>query len=837
MDTNYQPQTIEQEAQRFWENQQSFKAVEDLSREKFYCLAMFPYPSGRLHMGHVRNYTIADAIARYHRMQGQNVLQPMGWDAFGLPAENAALEHHILPATWTYENIENMRAQFKRLGFAYDWTREIATCEPSYYRWEQWFFTKLYERGLAYRKNSWVNWDPVDQTVLANEQVVNGRGWRSGALVERRQVNQWFFKITAYAEELLNDLDKLSGWPESVITMQRNWIGRSEGAEVYFEVEGFPDQKIEVYTTRPDTLLGATYLALAPQHPLLENLVKTNPSLAAFVEECSHIAVSETVVETLEKKGMDTGLQAIHPLTGQRLPIWVANFVVMDYGTGAIMSVPAHDARDFEFAKQYQLPIKPVVFPATGESWDFHQAPFTELGLLKEAGSFTGLTSEAAKIAIVKTLTDAGKGKSKIQYRLRDWGISRQRYWGTPIPIIYCEHCGIVLVPDEDLPVVLPEQVTFSNTASILKSIPEFYHTTCPTCKKPATRETDTFDTFVESSWYYARFACRKQEGAMLDDRVRYWTPVDVYIGGVEHAVLHLLYARFFHKAMRDLQLLNSDEPFTHLLTQGMVLKDGAKMSKSKGNVVDPQPLIDEYGADTIRLFMLFAAPPDQSLEWSSTGVEGAHRFLKKLWAFAEAHGPQNIRVTNHLLANNLAPALDWDFVHPAQRAARRMLHEILKQARYDFERYQFNTVISAGMKILNLLTKLEIYPEEEGYLDPTEVNERLVHEGFSILLRLLSPIVPHICHYLWSELGYEGVIIDAKWPKVSTSALTAEQLQLVVQVNGKLRLRIEVPADSDAAAVEQIVLSEEKMKPFLAGKQIQKVIYVPGKLVNVVCE
>jgi leucyl-tRNA synthetase len=836
MDTSYQPQTIEQEVQRFWENQQSFKAVEDLSREKFYCLAMFPYPSGRLHMGHVRNYTIADVIARYHRMRGQNVLQPMGWDAFGLPAENAAIQHKVLPADWTYENIESMRAQLKRLGFAYDWTREITTCSPSYYRWEQWFFTKLYERGLAYRKNSWVNWDPVDQTVLANEQVVNGRGWRSGALVERRQISQWFLKITAYAEELLNDLDKLSGWPESVVTMQRNWIGRSEGAEVYFDVEGLEGEKIQVYTTRPDTLLGVTYLALAPQHPLVENIAETSPELAGFLKECSHIAVSETVVETLEKKGMDTGLRAIHPLTGANLPVWVANFVVMDYGTGAVMSVPAHDVRDFEFAKQYGLPIQPVIFPTNDESWDFTKAAFTENGVLQASGSFSGMKSEAAKPAIIEALVKLSKGKKKVQYRLRDWGVSRQRYWGTPIPIVYCDDCGTVPVPEADLPVILPEQIALSNTSSVLKSMPEFYQTNCPNCQKPATRETDTFDTFVESSWYYARFACKKQDNAMLDDRARYWVPVDVYVGGIEHAVMHLLYARFFHKAMRDLHLLNSDEPFTRLLTQGMVLKDGAKMSKSKGNVVDPQALIDEYGADTIRLFTLFAAPPEQSLEWSSSGVEGAHRFLKKLWAFAESHGAQHIRITNHLLVNNLAATLDWELIHPKQRETRRLLHEILKQARYDFERYQFNTVVSAAMKILNLLTKLEIPAEDLGYLNPEEVNERLLHEGCSILLRLLSPIVPHICHHLWGELGYEGLVIDAKWPKVVNSALIADKITLVLQINGKLRGQLEVPADSDTAAIEQIALADDKVHAFVTGKTVQKIICVPGKLVNVVC-
>ena len=642
MDKTYQPQIIELETQRFWDEQQSFKAVEDLSREKFYCLAMFPYPSGQLHMGHVRNYTIADVIARYQRMLGKNVLQPMGWDAFGLPAENAAIQHNVLPADWTYQNIEAMCTRFKRLGFAYDWARELTTCKPEYYRWEQWFFTKLYEKGLVYRKSSWVNWDPVDHTVLANEQVVNGRGWRSGALVERREIPQWFLKITAYAEELLNDLDKLSDWPEQVLTMQRNWIGRSKGALVYFDLDDADNQRIEVFTTRPDTLMGVTSIVLASQHPLAEKAAKDNPELAAFLTECRHTPVSEVAVETIEKKGMDTGFKAIHPLTGERLPVWTANFVVVEYGTGAVMSVPAHDARDFEFARQYQLPIKPVVFPASGEAWDFAQGPFVKAGKLVDSGQFTGLLSDEASLVITEFLTKNEKGKEQIQYRLRDWGISRQRYWGAPIPIIYCEDCGAVAVPEEDLPVVLPEQVPFSEAGSILKSIPGFYQTICPQCKKPATRETDTFDTFVESSWYYARFACPHQDTAMLDDRARYWTPVDTYVGGVEHAVMHLLYARFFHKAMRDMDLLNSDEPFTRLLTQGMVLKDGAKMSKSKGNVVDPYELIEKYGADTARLYTMFTAPPEATLEWNDAALEGSYRFLRRVWTFGHKLGPRS---------------------------------------------------------------------------------------------------------------------------------------------------------------------------------------------------
>jgi leucyl-tRNA synthetase len=837
MNQDYHPQEIESDAQKTWEKQESFKAVEDASREKFYSLAMFPYPSGRLHMGHVRNYTIGDVVARYQRMCGKNVLQPIGWDAFGLPAENAAIQHRVLPATWTYENIDTMRKQFKRLGFAYDWSRELATCEPSYYRWEQWFFIKLYEKGLAYRKKSWVNWDPVDETVLANEQVVNGRGWRSGALVERRQISQWFLKITAYAEELLNDLDKLKAWPESVVLMQRNWIGRSEGAQIYFALSDDNASAIEVYTTRPDTLMGVTYLALSPQHPFVEKLAKNNAALTEFLAECSHMSVSEAIVETVEKKGMDLGVQAIHPLTGAHLPVWVANFVLLDYGTGAIMSVPAHDARDFAFAQKYALPINPVILPPDGVEWDFSQAPFTEVGIVQNSGQFDGLSSEQAKIAVIEVIEKQQKGVKKVQYRLRDWGVSRQRYWGAPIPIIYCEDCGEVVVPEAELPVILPEKIDFQDSFSVLKSTPEFYHTTCPRCKKPAVRETDTFDTFMESSWYYARFACIDQNNAMLDDRVRYWTPVDTYVGGIEHAVMHLLYTRFFHKVMRDMHLLHSDEPFMHLLTQGMVLKDGAKMSKSKGNVVDATSLIERYGADTVRLFMMFAAPPEQALEWSDAGVEGACRFLKKLWSFAQVYGEKNIYLTNYLLSNDLAPTIDWDLVHPDQRKARRELYEILQQAHYDFERFQFNTVISAAMKIFNLLCKLPLPPESKvNYLNISEVAERLIHEGFSILLRLLAPITPHICHYLWQKLGYEGFIIHASWPSVMSDALVMDEVKIVVQVNGKLRSHLQISVNATSAEVEALVLADKKVQKFIAEQSIRKVVYVPLKLINIVC-
>lgn len=834
MDERYNPETIEQQTQKFWEEHQAFKAAEDLSKEKFYCLSMFPYPSGRLHMGHVRNYSIGDVIARYQRMRGKNVLQPMGWDSFGLPAENAALQNNVAPAQWTYQNIEIMRNQLKRLGFAYDWKREIMTCHPDYYRWEQWFFLKLYEKGMVYKKNAVVNWDPVDKTVLANEQVVNGRGWRSGALVERREIPQWFIKITDYADQLLNDLTQLNDWPEEVITMQRNWIGRSEGVQVLFDV--INEQPLEIYTTRPDTLLGVTYLAIASQHPLALKIAEKSADVRAFIEECRHIQVAEATLATIEKRGIDLGLKAKHPITGELLPIWAANFVMMDYGTGAVMAVPAHDQRDFEFAQRYQLPLRQVITPTDSTSWDFTQAAFTDKGILIASDKFTGLTSEQAFQAIADALTQQQKGKRNVHYRLRDWSVSRQRYWGTPIPFIHCQQCGDVPVPEEDLPVVLPENVTFKDNRSPLKTMPEFFETTCPQCQSPAQRETDTFDTFMESSWYYARFACKNQDTAMLDDRAKYWTPVDQYIGGIEHAVMHLLYARFYHKLLRDAGLLNSDEPFLKLLTQGMVLKDGVKMSKSKGNVVDPQQLIERYGADTVRLFTIFAAPPEQSLEWSDSGVEGAYRFLKRLWAFA--YDNKSIKTTNQLLKNNLAFNIDWEYAHHEQRETRRKIYEILQQARNDYDRLQFNTVVSGCMKLLNLLNDIPCPDQEhQNNSEPstTEVKEYLLQEGTSILLRLLAPITPHITHHLWRELGYEGQIITAKWPKVIADALKTEQLEMVVQVNGKLRGHITVPADANEITIQNIALADSHIQHHLGEKSPKKIILVPGKLINFV--
>lgn len=817
----YNPEEIELTAQKFWEDQQIFTVTEDLSKEKFFCLSMMPYPSGYLHMGHVRNYTLGDVIARYQRMLGKNVLQPMAWDAFGLPAENAAIKNKVAPAQWTYHNIDYMREQLKRLGFGYDWKREITTCRPEYYRWEQWLFLKLYEKGLVYKKNAVVNWDPVDQTVLANEQVIDGRGWRSGALVERREIPQWFLKITDYAEELLNDLDKLDGWPEQVKTMQRNWIGRSEGLTIHFNVKDHP-QPLEVYTTRPDTLFGCTYVAIAPTHPLAARAAQQNPELTGFIEECRHIELAEATIATIEKKGIDTGLKAIHPITGEELPVWTANFVLMDYGTGAVMSVPAHDQRDYEFALKYNLPLKIVIEPADGSAWDYTQGAYTEKGRLVNSEQFSELFYIEAFNAIAEHLTAAGKGQRQVHYRLRDWGVSRQRYWGTPIPMINCNTCGTVPVSEIDLPVVLPEEVEFTETGgSPLKDLPEFYQTTCPGCHQPATRETDTFDTFVESSWYYARFACKNQDLAMLDDRANYWTPVDHYIGGIEHAILHLLYARFFHKVLRDEGLLNSDEPFLRLLTQGMVLKDGAKMSKSKGNTVDPQDLIDRYGADTVRLFTIFAAPPEQSLEWSDSGVEGAYRYLKRLWSFAQEWA-ETLRTLN---AQRLTE-VDWSALMAAQQDIRRQIHEIVKQANYDYERLQYNTVVSACMKLLNLLHDID---------KNQSLNAEIVHEGLSFLLRLLAPIVPHITHSLWQDAGYPGQILQAKWPKHSAEALKAEQIQLVVQVNGKLRGNITIPSEATQADIEQCVLANAQVQKYIEGKQPKKIIVIPKRLVNIV--
>jgi leucyl-tRNA synthetase len=825
MDEQYNPLKIEEQSQRFWEEHHSFQALEDPSKEKFYALTMFPYPSGRLHMGHARVFTICDVISRYQRLLGKNVLQPMGWDAFGLPAENAAIQNKIPPAEWTYKNIDFMRHQMKRLGFAYDWNREITTCDPEYYRWEQWLFLKLFEKGLVYKKNAEVNWDPVDQTILANEQVIDGRGWRSGALVERREIPQWFFKITAYADELLNDLDKLERWPEQVKTMQKNWIGRSEGVEVSFKLAN-NDESLKIFTTRPDTLFGVTYIAIAPQHPLAKLAAETNPELNAFLEECKNIKVAEAELATIEKRGVPTGFMALHPITNAPLPIWIANFVLMSYGSGAVMAVPAHDQRDFEFAKRYDLPIKQVIMPTDQTQWDFSLGAFTQPGELIHSEQFTGFHSSFASPQIVEFLENHGNGERKIHFRLRDWSISRQRYWGAPIPIINCPTCGPVAVSEDELPVILPEKIEFTGVSSPLKNMPAFYQTTCPVCQHPATRETDTFDTFVESSWYYARFACPNQNKKMLDERANAWLPVDQYVGGVEHAVMHLLYARFFHKVLRDLDLVKSDEPFTALLTQGHVLKDGTKMSKSKGNIVDPDALISRLGADTVRLFMIFAAPPPQSLEWSDSGVEGSHRFLKRLWAFAY----EKRELIQQL--NLSTPAIDFNQIDRTERVILSELYEILDQTTYDYDRLQLNTVVSGCMKLLNLLTKI---PETNSA--NKEVHDYIIYEGMSILLRILAPIAPHITHVLWQDLQYKGELLQASWPKGNRTAIKIDEIELVVQINGKLRTKIKVPTHADTETIQKIALNDEKVQQTLSNKNIKKCISVPGRLVNIVTD
>ncbi len=807
LDEHYKPESLEAEAQQYWEDNQSFKAVDDTSREKFYCLSMFPYPSGRLHMGHVRNYTIGDVISRYQRMLGKNVLQPMGWDAFGLPAENAAIKNNVPPAKWTYENIDYMRDQLKRLGFGYDWERELATCHPDYYKWEQWLFTRLFEKGLVYKKTAPVNWCPHDMTVLANEQVIDGCCWRCDTKVERKEIPQYFMKITDYAEELLAGLDNLPGWPEQVRTMQRNWIGKSRGVELAFEVNGEP---LKVFTTRPDTLMGVSYVAVAPEHPLAHAAAENNAALAAFIEECKTMETSEAAMETMEKKGCDTGLKAVHPISGAEVPVFSANFVLMGYGEGAVMAVPAHDQRDFEFAQKYGLPITQVIKPVDEDTEvDLTKAAYTDKGVLIDSGEFSGLSSKQAFDAIAQYLESKGRGKVSINYRLRDWGVSRQRYWGCPIPIINCPTCGAVPVPESDLPVRLPEEIEFDGVGSPIKKMPEFYECSCPKCGGKAERETDTFDTFMESSWYYARYASRANPEAMLDENADYWLPVDQYIGGIEHAILHLLYSRFFHKLMRDEGLVNSDEPFHNLLTQGMVLKDGAKMSKSKGNTVDPQELIEKYGADTVRLFTMFAAPPEQSLEWNDSGVDGASRFLKRLWTFANEY--------QAALGGEISSA-------EAQKDSRREIHESLQQALTDFGKYQFNTVVAACMKMMNTLGKVD-----------GEGADLLRNEGISILLRLLSPIAPHIAQKLWAELGYGDDILTALWPEVDEQALVKDSIELVVQVNGKVRGKVEVSASADNAAIEEAALADEKVQSFIDGKTIRKIIVVPGRLVNVV--
>jgi len=862
MQEQYIPAQVEAEAQQYWEAHQSFKVVEDRSKEKFYCLAMFPYPSGKLHMGHVRNYTITDVIARYQRMQGKNVLHPMGWDAFGLPAENAALKHNTAPAKWTYSNTDHMRSQLKQLGFGFDWSRELTTCKPEYYKWEQWFFTRLYEKGLVYKKMSTVNWDPIDQTVLANEQVIDGRGWRSGALVERKEIPQWFIKITEYAEELLNDLDKLPNWPEQVKTMQRNWIGKSRGLDMRFdlaspiaEFTGF-----EVYTTRPDTIMGVTYVSLAAEHPISKHLAQTNPALAQFIADCKVQSVAEADMATMEKRGMDTGIKALHPITGEPVSVWVANYVLMDYGSGAVMAVPAHDQRDYEFAQKYNLTISQVIAPESGEAIDLSKVAFTEKGILVNSGEYDGLDFNAAFDAIASTLEMAGKGQIKTNYRLRDWGVSRQRYWGAPIPMFNLPEGGEIPVPAHKLPVLLPEDVVMNGVHSPIKADAEWKKDELD--GKYVERETDTFDTFMESSWYYARYTCPNFEGGMLDkDAANYWLPVDQYVGGIEHAILHLLYSRFFHKLMRDEGLVDCDEPFERLLCQGMVNSESffiktegkenwiepenvaierdekgrfikashkqtgeavefggvIKMSKSKANGVDPESVINQYGADTVRLFTMFAAPPEQSLEWSDSGVDGASRFLRRLWKAVEGH-----------LNAGTPGVMDVANLPQAQKDLRRKTHETIQKVSDDFGRRQtFNTAIAATMELLNEVSKLSDRANPQGLA--------VEREALETAILLLAPIVPHITQALWKELGHADIPLTTPWPTLDENALVRSTIEVVVQVNGKVRSKIDVAVDTPKETLEQLALAQENVKKFLEGVTLRKIIVVPNKLVSIV--
>lgn len=857
---HYNPAEVEKLVQQRWERDHVFQVTEDPSKEKFYCLSMFPYPSGKLHMGHVRNYTLGDVIARYQRMQGKNVLQPMGWDAFGLPAENAAIDNKTAPAKWTYQNIDYMRQQLKSLGFGYDWSRELATCDPDYYRWEQWFFTKLYEKGLVYKKNATVNWDPVDQTVLANEQVIDGRGWRSGALVEQREIPQWFIKITAYADELLHDLDQLDGWPEQVKLMQRNWIGRSEGVEIDFTVAG-QNTPLTVYTTRPDTLYGVTYMAVAAQHPLAQQVAQQNPELAAFIETIKNTKIAEADLATIDKKGMDTGIRVIHPMTGAEIPVWVANFVLMDYGSGAVMAVPAHDQRDWEFATAYQLPIQPVIETTEGNT-DITVAAITSKGTTINSGEFSGLSSDEAFHAIANKLEQLGIGRRKVNYRLRDWGVSRQRYWGAPIPMLNLPNGESVPVPEDQLPVVLPEDVIMDGTSSPLKTNPAWRQTTYQ--GQPAEHETDTFDTFMESSWYYARYcSANYQDGMLNPEQANYWLPVDQYIGGIEHAILHLLYARFFHKLLRDAGLVASDEPFKKLLTQGMVLADCyyridesgkytwyspvdveivsrnekgeiveailtsdgqpvqhggmTKMSKSKNNGIDPQLMIEKYGADTVRLFMMFAAPPEATLEWSDAGVEGAQRFLRRVWRL----------VADFVSLADQPRQQNWSALNEAQQELRREVHRTIAKVTDDMGRRQhFNTAIAAIMELLNHLQKAPL---------ATELDRGLMAEALDALVLMLAPITPHLSEVLWQALGHQDDIIFTPWPQVDEAALVKSSVLIVVQVNGKVRSKITVPNEATEEQVAQIAFADENVQKFVDGKTIRKQIYVPNKLFNIV--
>ena len=860
-DATYNPAQIEREAQQYWNDNKTFEVSEDPDKEKFYCLAMFPYPSGKLHMGHVRNYTITDVIARYQKMQGKNVLQPMGWDAFGLPAENAAIQNNTAPAKWTHENIAYMKAQLKSLGFGIDWSRELATCEPDYYKWEQWFFTKLYEKGLVYKKTSAVNWCPNDATVLANEQVIDGCCWRCDTPVERKEIPQWFIRITDYAEQLLDDLDELEHWPEQVKTMQRNWIGKSRGVNVTFDLSESAGEHnhFDVYTTRPDTLMGVTYLTLATQHPIVLEAAKHNSALADFIEQCRLQGVSEAEMATMDKVGIDTGLNAIHPLTGNSVPVWVGNYVLMEYGSGAVMAVPGHDQRDYEFAKNYDLLITQVVMAAEDKECSIENSAFTDKGILINSGQYDGLDFDAAFEAISTALIDLDHGSVTTNYRLRDWGVSRQRYWGTPIPMYNLAEGGEIAVPLDRLPVILPVDVEMDGIQSPIKAdknwcVAEFNGQT-------VAHETDTFDTFMESSWYHARFTCSDLDSAMLDPaRADYWLPVDQYVGGIEHAILHLLYARFYHKLLRDEGLVSSNEPFKSLLCQGMVLAESfykeidgrkiwlapneimverdekgrtitatevktgdavksggiTKMSKSKNNGVDPQTAIDKQGADTVRLFTMFAAPPEQTLEWSDEGVSGAHRFLRKLWKMVHEH-----------LETNISVSLNIDNLNQQQQDLRRKTHETINKVNDDFgRRNTFNTAIAAVMELLNDVAK-------HNSAETQSVAVR--HEALTSAVLLLSPIAPHICHALWQALGHSESVADARWPAVDEKALVRSSITLVLQVNGKVRGKIEVAADISKQDIEKIALADENVQRFIEGSTIRKIIVVPGRLINIV--
>lgn len=858
MQQHYRPDLIEPSVQQYWAENKVFKAIKDTSKEKYYCLSMFPYPSGRLHMGHVRNYTIGDVVSRYQRMNGKNVLQPIGWDAFGLPAEGAAIKNKTAPAKWTYENIEYMKKQLKMLGFGYDWDREIATCRPEYYKWEQWFFTELYKKGLVYKKTSTVNWCPNDETVLANEQVHEGCCWRCDTPVEQKEIPQWFIKITDYAEQLLGGLDQLPQWPDMVKTMQRNWIGRSEGVEITFDVADTAE-KVSVYTTRPDTFYGVSYLGIAAAHPLAELAAEKNPQLAEFIREAKNAKVAEADLATMEKKGMATGLFAIHPLTGEKLPIWVANFVLMHYGTGAVMAVPAHDQRDFEFAQKYDLPIKQVIAPLAGEEIDLTKQAFVEHGKLVNSAEFDGLDFDGAFNGIADKLEKLGVGKRQVNYRLRDWGVSRQRYWGAPIPMLTLANGETVPAPIEDLPIILPEDVVMDGVKSPIKADPNWAKTTFN--GEPALKETDTFDTFMESSWYYARYTSPSYAEGMLDkDEANYWLPVDQYIGGIEHATMHLLYFRFFHKLLRDAGFVTSDEPAQKLLCQGMVLADAfyytsptneriwvsptqvtlerdekgriikatdpegrelvhtgmTKMSKSKNNGIDPQEMVEKYGADTVRLFMMFASPAEMTLEWQESGVEGAKRFLGRVWNLVYEYSQ-----------NPAKTALDVTALSADQKALRRDVHKTIAKVSDDIGRRQtFNTAIAAVMELMNKLTRAPLESEQD---------RAVMAEALSAVVRMLYPITPHICFELWKALGNESNIDHAEWVKADEAAMVEDEKLIVVQVNGKVRGKVTVAADADEETVKTVAFADENVKKFTDNTQIVKVIYVPGKLLNVV--